>query len=99
MAAACRWGGTAGLAIGASAQVTVTDHTQPYTQNFDVAALQVANGADNVTWVNDTTVPGWYQLGDDTLTTASGGTGSGNHNFGSSGAADRAVGFRLTAIT
>jgi hypothetical protein len=82
-------------AFGASAQVIVTNPTQPYTQNFDVAALRVPDGQDNVRWTDNSTVPGWYLTGDYTLTTAMGGTTAGNHNYGVSGSSDRAIGFRL----
>ena len=75
--------------------VSITDSTA-YTQNFDT----LATVGTNVTWANDSTLPGWYLFRQPApgtaVTTYSAGNGNvpigSFYSFGSTGSSERALG-------
>ncbi|WP_161499174.1 DNA/RNA non-specific endonuclease [Flavipsychrobacter stenotrophus] len=74
------------------AQVSLTNGSATYTQNFNTLA-----SSGTPAWSNNTTIVGWYAAqGVGTLSTYITGTGSGTgagiYSFGASAAADRALG-------
>lgn len=79
------------IAPPAFAQVSITALDVPYTQNFD--ALPASGTA---TWVNDSTLPGWFHARSGSGTTIVADTGVSNggnlYSFGASGDGDRALG-------
>ena len=77
------------LAVSASfAQVDLAALGVPSAQNFDT----LASASTNITWTNNTTIPGWYS----SRVVYNTGTGSSNagalYSFGAAAASDRALG-------
>lgn len=78
-------------AAPAAAQIALTALDQPYTQSFDTLP---ASGS--ATWVNNSTVPGWFHARTGSGTTIVADTGASNagnlYSYGASGGSDRALG-------
>jgi hypothetical protein len=81
-------------------QVNLTAALPSYSQNFD------GMGTGTITWTDNTSIVGWYasnNSGSINATSVVAGTGSsatgGHYNFGSSAAADRALGVLTTGST
>lgn len=70
------------------AQVDMSALNVPLTQNFDT----LANTGTNITWTNNSTIPGWYS----SRAAYNSGTGASNtgalYSFGTASATDRALG-------
>ncbi|MEO6076953.1 MAG: ExeM/NucH family extracellular endonuclease [Dokdonella sp.] len=79
------------VAAPAFSQVTLSTLDVASTQSFDTLP-----SSGSVTWVNNTTIPGWYHARTGTGTTlvadAGAGTGGNLYSYGSAGAGDRALG-------
>jgi hypothetical protein len=78
---------------------SITTLGAPLTENFDTLA---SNGASNITWTDNTTIPGWYS----SRGTYNSGTGSSNtgalYSFGVAGTnpiSDRALGSVASGTT
>lgn len=76
------------------AQVSLTDASATYTQNFDT----LATTGNTVAWANDSTLAGWslFNASGNAITAYRAGDGGVNngsfYSFGSSGSSDRALG-------
>lgn len=87
-----------GLAV--SGQVTLTNLATPYTQNFN----SLSNVTPSASWTDNSTLPGWYVMGDDgsvysTYSVSNGSGALGIHSFGAAGNADRALGAVSTTVS